>query len=523
MMSRLSDIATELPDAELVFAFVAPLGTPLDVVEDALRDALAAHGYVLGASVRISKLLDEMNTGPKDERPDARQERLMEAGNSLREAHGDDHLALLAISTIKAAREQIAAGEPLSRKAHVIRSLKHPGEVAQLRHVYGKGFFLLGVSAPTQVRHEALIDKCFPKDEAQRLLEKDASEEATSGQHTRDAFAMADAYIRVDPSKTDEAVKKLRRILDIVFSYPFHPPTPEEHAMFMAYAAALKSSDLSRQVGAVVTSAAGDVIASGTNDARGVIEPCPCPSSELEDATVEAAVPDYLRGYDSNERERNKILAGVIRALVPEEGGVDELTPEARAALIEKYKGKLKGTGILDLTEFGRAVHAEMAALMACVRIGVKPTGGALYCTTFPCHNCAKHIIASGVLEVFYVEPYPKSKARDLHGDGIYLPDEEEAVVDDPRVAFRAFEGIGPRRFLDLFSLSLGSGRPIKRKNKGADGKRASWRLGEDSRPRLPLDPRSYIDREVAAAYIFKQSRWNRDKMSEREGDHGEE
>lgn len=32
----------------------------------------------------------------------------------------------------------------------------------------------------------------------------------------------------------------------------------------------------------------------------------------------------------------------------------------------------------------GRAVHAEMAALMSCARSGVTPVGGTLYCTTFP-------------------------------------------------------------------------------------------------------------------------------------------
>lgn len=531
-MSIRADIATELPAAELVFAFVAPLGTPLQVVEDALHGALSTHGYSPGVSVRLSRLLDELRPTPDGERPQERQERLMGVGNELREKHGDDHLALLAISTVKAARESTETVKasrdptesgPLLRQAHVIRSLKHPDEVSRLRHVYGKGFFLLGVSAPRDVRLAELIEKNFPKDEAERLLDKDASEEAASGQQTRDAFELADAYVRVDPTHTDRAAAKICRIVDLLFSYPFHPPTPEEHAMFMAYAAALKSSDLSRQVGAVVTSAHGDVLASGANDAPGELQPRLCPSAELDSSTNDAAGPDYIRGYDSNERERNKILAGVIRALVPREEAETELTPMERAALIEKYKKKLKGTGILDLTEFGRAVHAEMAALMACVRIGVSPRDGTLYCTTFPCHNCAKHIVSSGVREVFYVEPYPKSKARDLHGDEICLPDEEGATESDQRVRFRAFEGVGPRRFLDLFSLTLGSGRPVKRKKKSADGQRMGWEAGEDSRPRLPLDPRSYIEREVAAAEIFRRSLHNHDMVSDQEDEHGPE
>ena len=56
-------------------------------------------------------------------------------------------------------------------------------------------------------------------------------------------------------------------------------------------------------------------------------------------------------------------------------------------------------------------VHAEMEALLSCARSGVSPVGGTLYSTTFPCHNCAKHIVAAGLRRVVYVEPYPKSRA----------------------------------------------------------------------------------------------------------------
>ena len=44
--------------------------------------------------------------------------------------------------------------------------------------------------------------------------------------------------------------------------------------------------------------------------------------------------------------------------------------------------------------------HAEMEALLSCARSGVSTRGATLYSTTFPCHNCAKHIIAAGVARV---------------------------------------------------------------------------------------------------------------------------
>ncbi len=431
----------------------------------------------------------------------------MRVGNDLRRDNGSDYLALMAVAAINEGRSQDRDGRPTPkrRQAHIIRSLKHPDEVTRLRHIYGKGFFLLGVSAPRRVRRQTLIDKDFQQNEANLLLDIDAAEDESIGQQTRDTFELADAYLRIDANDPNAVEAKVMRVVDLLMSCPFLPPTQEEHAMFMAYAAALRSGDLSRQVGAVVANAHGDVVASGANDAPAAGGGSYWPRADpFSSATSAVLGPDYLRGYDSNERERNKILVGVIRALTGEENPASELSPAERGALIAAYKARLEGTGILDLTEFGRAVHAEMAALMSCARSGVTPTNGTLYCTTFPCHNCAKHIVASGIMAVVYVEPYPKSKAQMLHADAICFPDEDEKKPDRRSVEFRAFEGIGPRRFVDLFSLTVGNGRPVRRKQRNMDGLRAEWKRGEGSRPRLPLDPRSYLQREDGALEIFR-------------------
>ncbi|MCA9708809.1 MAG: hypothetical protein KDK70_23385 [Myxococcales bacterium] len=511
MNDDVAELAAELPDAELVLAFVSPLGTPLDGVQDALQDALIAHGYQIEVLVRISELLDQTRPAPGVERPEERQERLMEAGNELRRLYGGDYLALMAILTINASRAQDRKGAVVP---HVIRSLKHPDEVARLRHVYGKGFFLIGVSAPRRLRRSTLVQRDFPRTQADRLLDKDAAEDEAIGQQTRDTFELADAYLRIDGGGADHARQKIQRLVDLLLSCPFHSPTREEHAMFMAYAAALRSSDLSRQVGAVVANRHGDVVASGANDAPAPHGGTYWPTGgAFTGDTDPRAGPDYLRGYDSNERERNEILARVLAALRPDEvAAARAMQPRERGALVGRFKKRLEGTGIFDLTEFGRAVHAEMAALLSCARSGVSPVEGTLYCTTFPCHNCAKHIVAAGITSVVYVEPYPKSKAKALHADSISLTDEDD---DEPgeRVRFRAFEGIGPRRFVDLFSLSLGSGRPVRRKQRNADGARIEWTRGEGSLPRLPLDPRSYLEREDAAVDFVRQRERNGDKL----------
>jgi deoxycytidylate deaminase len=153
---------------------------------------------------------------------------------------------------------------------------------------------------------------------------------------------------------------------------------------------------------------------------------------------------------------------------------------------------------IRDLTEYGRVVHAEMEAILSCCRSGLSTVGTTLYCTTFPCHNCAKHIVAAGIERVVYVEPYPKSKALGFHDDSI-TTSEKDAL--EGRVLFDAFVGIGPRRFFDLFSMQLGSSYPLIRKDSDT-GKARVWTI-ETAQLRIQMKPVSYLDLEAQACTLF--------------------
>ena len=127
--------------------------------------------------------------------------------------------------------------------------------------------------------------------------------------------------------------------------------------------------------------------------------------------------------------------------------------------------------------------------------VGMSPVEGTLFSTTFPCHNCAKHILAAGIMRVVYVEPYPKSQAIEMY---------PQSIVTTPRegkVLFEAFRGVGSRRFYDLFSVGMSTGYPIKRKQ---DGKARQW-LPSSAEIRVPLLPNSYIAREQYAAETLRQ------------------
>ncbi len=102
--------------------------------------------------------------------------------------------------------------------------------------------------------------------------------------------------------------------------------------------------------------------------------------------------------------------------------------------------------------EYGRMIHAEMSAITDAARLGRPLQGATLFTTTFPCHMCAKHIVAARIANVVFLEPYPKSLASELHSDSIHIEGQSREQFDSfPSVNFSHFYGISPRRYRDLF------------------------------------------------------------------------
>lgn len=483
------------PGAELVFGLVAPVGADLERLEADLIDLLGLYGYVPNP-IRLSALLRKaqgLGVELKDAPEFDRLRSYMDAGNAVRErSKAEEILALWAIAQIKNTRR---AEEPrLRRTAHILRSIKHPDEARALRSVYGQGFYLIGLSASTTHKVKYLKQKGLTEPEAYKLIDRDAGEENDFGQKTREAFELADVFIRQEPEHK-KTTGQLERFLRLVFGAVDETPTPDEHAMFLAYASSLRSADLSRQVGAVVWKDHVGVVGTGCNDVPAAGGGLYWPGSNDQR--------DHALGHDANERHKraiaDEVAQRVARAL--------HLPPEQ----IPVVRKACEDSRLLDITEFGRAVHAEMDALFTCARAGVETVGTTLFSTTFPCHNCAKHIVTAGVKRVVYIEPYQKSQALDLHDDAITIEDHGDAAArpecEDERdrvprkVVFEPFTGVGPRRFFDLFSTKLSNGYPLKRKRK-IDGTKAKWKISGDAIVRVPMSPTSYLEREAQLVQI---------------------
>jgi tRNA(Arg) A34 adenosine deaminase TadA len=136
---------------------------------------------------------------------------------------------------------------------------------------------------------------------------------------------------------------------------------------------------------------------------------------------------------------------GELASIIAPSANLDELVKNP----------KIIDSQFMDALEYGRMVHAEMSALSDAARIGHAVKGGSLYCTTFPCHMCAKHIVAAGLAKVVFLEPYPKSLAFDLHADSIQVESGDRGHYQAfPAVVFEHFYGVSPRRYRELFERS---------------------------------------------------------------------
>ena len=453
--ARSDDVSETLRAAatnDVIIAVAGQAGAGATRVADALTEGLKKQGYDVIA-VKPSELIEvaavryDYATAAAFDRKDrlARTRALQDAGNALRTKRYPSFVAALVVESILSKREARTETAPL---AFVVDSLKNPSEVECLREIYGRSFYLISVVCGRHVRRSRLQLKYkSPSSEAlDELMERDESEDSQTGQQVAKTTHLADFFLdnrHVHNQAIDPMADALARFIEALTGKSLVRPNRDETGMYAAWGASLRSACLSRQVGAAITGANGDVIATGTNDVPrfggGIYEDG---GAEDHRCFIHGDA-EQLGGYCRNDQSKKKLLGDVIKKL----RDVDAVAPGTTDVQLTTA---LKSTAIADLIEFSRAVHAEMEAIMSLARDGRGSSRGAtLYTTTFPCHSCARHIVAAGILDVVYYEPYKKSRALALHGDSI--EEGEDIPVDGRKVRFRLFTGIAPRRFYRLF------------------------------------------------------------------------
>lgn len=488
---------------ELFVGLVGAVGTDLTRVEQTLINSLSQVDYSC-CTIRLIELLRNTKWGANLIRHPLfeRYETHMNAGNSFREKVGGDGLALFAVGQVRQFRKeqdaQNDADKLIPNCAFVFRSLKHPGEVERFRKLYGEAFILVSAYSPREIRVEKLAadiaQSCDSaqslrfREKAEDLINRDEEEsELPFGQKVKDTFPAADVF--VNASDADGLQRSVGRFVKILFGHAYHTPTKDEYGMFHAQAAAFRSSSLARQVGAAVSTAEGEIVALGCNDV-------PKPTGGLYWPDDKPDMRDFKLGYDTSDRLKRMALSEILERF-SKEGNIWFTKEKAEMDRSERRRDAallMAGAQIMRAIEYGRSVHAEMAAILDAGRRGVPTTGCTLYTTTYPCHDCARHIVAAGISRVVYIEPYPKSLAQELHQDAISF----DTTASRGKVHFTPYVGVAPRLYMKLFSM-------VKRKD--SEGNTVGW----EKRLRVEGSPPTYIHNEKEASLIFGQ------KMTENE------
>lgn len=489
---------------ELFFAVTGAVGTDVSLVCAVLEEVLREVQYLDSKTIRLSDLLrlfatfQHIPVAPAD----VRTERLMNAGDDLRDAfQRGDAMALLAVAAIRNQRKRITGDEkrPALGQAYVLHQLKHPDEVRTLRRIYGRAFYLISAFAEREervsrlaarfatTRHEFDHDRY--RSRAEELVKRDEADLTKKlGQNVRGTFPLADLF--VNATTREGIASAVGRFIDLLFGHPFHTPTPDEFGMFHARAAALRSADLSRQVGAVIAGPRGEIISVGCNEVPRAGGGGYWPGDH-DDAR------DFVKGFDASTRIKKEVLAETLKILQEagwlsedkKDGDIDTLV---EAAVSTPGEAILKDAQVMNVLEFGRVVHAEMDAISDAARRGLSVRGATLYCTTFPCHICARHIIASGIGRVVYIEPYPKSMAERLYPEALVLSGRSPGLS---RVRFEPFLGISPSSYFELFE--------INGPRKDQSGSAVRWKRATAD-PRLERMVGSYLEIETLAMGVLR-------------------
>lgn len=483
----------KVADAELVVGIVGRMGIDTKTVCEIINDTLHSLHYK-SLNIKITDFIRENAVAlqVKEYPIEERYETYIKACNSVREETGiDAFFASYAVERIRSIRRAKNAGDasiPLERTAYIIDQLKRPEEADFLRRIYGQQFILISCHSPRDTLRSRLSGRIAeghadsPKadawdDKARYLIEIDDKETAKPhGQRVSDVFPLADLVIDATDRRTASGM--ITRFFRALFGDFSVSPTRDEFFQNLSFQISLTSCDTARQVGAVVARD-GEIISMGFNEA-------PKAGGGTYWANEGIDGRDIALGKDHNTiRKRQMVIDIVQRLRVAGELKRDGLTDGDIAELfLDKKDAVLKKSQIMDTLEYGRAVHAEMAAISTAARLGTALKGATLYCTTFPCHNCAKHIVSSGIGRVLYLEPYAKSFADHLYPDSIQI---DRSVDSSVQVNFRQFVGVTPTRYRSLFA---------KERLKNEKGDINPWRP-EHAQPVLDMLDQGHTTREA--------------------------
>lgn len=372
------------------------------------------------------------------------------------------------------------------KKCFVIDALRNPVEVEYFSKRYEQ-FYLVSLASKQDVRQLRLrkqlndnlgirVDKGEFPNQFQIIDKRDwgdtfSVKEQYKQNVSRCAY-LADISISNDDCEFQSAKYKIYenflKYLALIISPGCIQPTREETNMNLAYSLSLRSTCISRQVGAVITDMDGNVLGQGWNDVgHGQIGCGLRVKKDIDDGCVLFhtdilfnEIKDELDGIKPEQSFCFKDLVSKkhIRKKIDELEFWDGKERNAGENRIEKIildncedkerkieERRIKKIILKELKvkrlEYCRSLHAEENAILQVASKGGKGVqGGVIYTTTFPCELCAKKIYQSGIRNIIFTEPYPESIS-----ENVFLKDGLE------QIKIKQFEGVKSSGYFKLY------------------------------------------------------------------------
>lgn len=479
VFTSLEFITEKRQSKDIILGFCGFVGCGIKTTITVTTAILESWGYEC-VHIRLSDIMQDKNYFKEAEiikNGKNRHLELQELGNKLRRQYGrNEILAEAAIAAIQVKYKEIKSKEAKSKEidgseaedlkiAYLIDQFKRPEEVELFRVIYQSNFYLLGILRDEQERIRNLKEDDAPENKLHDIINIDNKSDDDYGQRTGKAILLSDFFIKNNQSQKSDIEKKINRFIGLIHGQNGLTPSINEKGMYAAYSASLQSACLSRQVGAALCDDEGNLLAVGRNDVpkfggglytyddqdkdhRCVYKSGKC-YNDVNKLKIKKRLRDIINDsiteiVNENSRDLTVVADSVNKAhldLVKKDILNNILNQSDKIA-----DNLYKESKISVIMEYSRSIHAEMDVITTMARTSKENTKGkVLYTTTYPCHNCARHIVSSGIKKVIYIEPFEKSLALDLHDDAISKSESSK------KVSFIEFEGVSPRRYNKFF------------------------------------------------------------------------
>jgi deoxycytidylate deaminase len=335
------------------------------------------------------------------------------------------------------------------KKNIVISSIKNPLEVEELKKYSNS--YLIAMDTSHSIRWNRIQDDPYKNDYAQFLKDNDRDKDegltiknkgeiiCYYGQQVQKCVDLADIVIdnnmdfNDSEDKKDKLKSKIRQHLQVIYKPGYRNPNNMELLMNNAYCTSLQSRCLKRQVGAIIIKEEVE-----EKDSKGQVGGCYLISAGCNN--VPRGQPDCSTEYKKcyRDKERTKVFKRIKYC-----SNCGQLIRNGKCSNknceYSKKKSDVRENFILSKAlDLCRALHAEENAILQISYLGGFPLKDAIiYTTTFPCLLCAKKILAVGIKEVVYVEPYPVEEAKQM--------------LELANVTLTKFEGVKAQAFYKLF------------------------------------------------------------------------